>query len=99
MNITLSKVRAEAKRLGAEYTYSKIGNSREVRVEAPHRMRWACSHIHELVHELAYAGQDPERTKQWDSEDAKDIMERMKYGLVTCVEADCEWCSAGGAED
>lgn len=82
--VTLKDVKAHAAVLGAKVEDYKIGNSHECRVEAPHRKRWACCEIHELVSD-AYRPWKP---------DYEDLLARMAYGLEDCV-GDCEWCDGG----
>lgn len=46
---------------------------------------WSCSgDIHELVADLS--GQSEE-------EAAKDLIDRMNYGIEKCQDVDCDWCN------
>jgi len=80
---TLKEVRAVAKRFGAKLEDDKCGNTHECRIEAPHRKRWACDSIHEIIS----SGNRP-----WKP-DYDDLLDRMNYGLEDCV-GECEWCDS-----
>jgi hypothetical protein len=43
---------------------------------------WLCDDIHELVDE----------TNQPWKPDYADLLDRMRYGIAPCPDADCEWC-------
>jgi hypothetical protein len=78
---TLRNVKALAKRLGAKVEDGKVGFAHECRVESPHRKRWACDGIHELVDSA---------NRPWKP-DYADLLDRMSHGLEDCI-GDCEWC-------
>lgn len=78
---TLRQVKALAKKLGAKVEDDKHGDSHECRVEAPHRKRWKCDDIHELVDSC---------WQPWKPNYA-DLLDRMNYGLEDCI-GECEWC-------
>lgn len=78
---TLREVKTIASFIGAKVEDDKVGHTHECRVEAPHRKRWSCCGIHELI-ASAYIPWKP---------DYNDIIERMEYGLEDCV-GECEWC-------
>jgi hypothetical protein len=78
---TLKHVKARAKKLGAKVEDNKSFGYHECRVEAPHRKRWACDSIHELV----------DATHQPWKPDYTGLLARMNHGLEGCV-GDCEWC-------
>jgi hypothetical protein len=78
---TLREVKALAKKLGAKVEDEKSGNFHTCMVEAPHRKRWACDSIHELVDET---------NRPWKP-DYDDMLTRMGYGLEDCL-GKCEWC-------
>ena len=79
--MTLAKIKKLAKTYGAKVEDSKMGHTHECCVEAPHRKRWACASIHELI-AAAYRPWKP---------DYDDLATRMAYGLEDCV-GPCEWC-------
>ena len=78
---TLREVKTVASFLGATVEDDKSGQTHECRVEAPHRKRWKCCDIHELI---------ACTNRPWKP-DYADLIERMAYGLEDCV-GDCEWC-------
>lgn len=78
---TLKDVKILAKRLGAKVEDDKCGHTHECRVEAPHRKRWSCDGIHELI----------DCTNRPWKPDYADVLARMNYGLEDCI-GDCEWC-------
>lgn len=78
---TLREVKRVAAKLGAKVEDDKSGNTHECRVEAPHRKRWACDDIHELVDAA---------NRPWKP-DYADVVSRMNCGLTDCV-GECEWC-------
>lgn len=81
---TLKDVKEFAKHLGAKIEDDKCGDTHECRVEAPHRQRWQCCAVHELV-DSAYRPWKP---------DYADIICRMAYGLEDCTDPDCDWCES-----
>jgi hypothetical protein len=83
MAATLKDVRAMAKVLGAKVEDDKCGNTHECRVEAPHRKRWMCRGVHELVDST---------NRPWKP-DYADLIDCMEYGLEDCEDPDCEWCN------
>jgi len=80
---TLKQVRALAKQLGAKVEDDKSGLTHECRVESPHRKRWACCGIHELIDST---------NRPW-APDYADVLDRMNHGLEDCI-GDCEWCDS-----
>ena len=80
---TLAAVKKLAAKLGAKVEDDKIGNSHECRVEAPHRKKWACRGVHEMVN-CVYLPWKPDYT---------DMLDSMNFGLEDCEDVDCEWCS------
>jgi hypothetical protein len=78
---TLREVKTVASFLGAKVEDDKCGHTHECRVEAPHRKRWACDGIHELI---------ASTNIPWKP-DYEDLLSRMEFGLEDCV-GDCEWC-------
>lgn len=83
MTVTLKDVRKLAKQLGATVEDDKIGNTHECRVEAPHRKRWACRGVHEMV-DSSFLPWKP---------DYADVLDGMKFGLEDCTDPDCDWCN------
>lgn len=79
---TLAAVRKLAAKLGANVEDDKAGNTHECRVEAPHRKKWACRGVHEMV-DASF--------KPWKP-DYADMLENMKFGLEDCDDPKCEWC-------
>jgi len=84
---TLKDVRRLAKQLGATVEDEKIGNAHECRVEAPHRKRWSCCDIHELISSV---------NRPWKP-DYDDVLDRMNHGLEDCI-GDCDWCDGDEEE-
>lgn len=80
---TLSDVRKYAATIGAKVEDDKTGNCHCCRVEAPHRKKWACRGIHEMVDET---------NKPWKP-DYADMLVNMKFGLEDCADPECEWCN------
>jgi hypothetical protein len=78
---TLRQVKALAEKLGAKVEDDKCGYTHECRVEAPHRKRWSCDSIHELV----------DATNIPWKPDYDDMLARMGRGLEDCI-GECEWC-------
>ncbi len=78
---TLRAVKAHAALIGAKVKDDKSGQTHECCIEAPHRKRWSCDGIHEII----------DCTNRPWKPDYADLMNRMHYGLEDCI-GDCEWC-------
>lgn len=81
---TLKQVKALAATLGASVEDERCGNFHECRVEAPHRKRWKCDGIHELVDST---------NRPWKP-DYADMLDRMNFGVEDCTDPECEWCES-----
>ncbi len=79
---TLKEVKRVAAKLGAKVEDDRDGNTHECRVEAPHRKKWACRGVHEMV----------DITNRPWKPDYADILANMEFGLEDCTDPDCEWC-------
>jgi hypothetical protein len=80
---TLRQVKAAALKIGANVDDHKSGNCHTCTVEAPHRKKWACRGVHEMVDE----------TNQPWKPDYADMLDNMNFGLEDCEDPDCEWCN------
>lgn len=80
---TLKQVKAAAAKLGAKVEDDKIGDTHECRVEAPHRKKWACRGVHEMVDSA---------NRPWKP-DYADMLASIEFGLEDCTDPDCEWCA------
>lgn len=86
---TLADVKNAAAKIGAKVEDDKSGPCHCLRVEAPHRKKWACRDVHEMVDETF---------RPWKP-DYADMLDNMNFGLEACEDADCEWCNLDTESD
>lgn len=79
--VTLKDIKVRAKQLGARVEDDKSFGFHECRVEAPHRKKWVCREVHEMI----------DSTRQPWKPDYADMLDCMNYGLEDCV-GECDWC-------
>jgi hypothetical protein len=82
MAVTLKDVRKLAAELGAKVEDDRSGLTHECRVEAPHRKRWACRGVHEMI----------DSTHRPWKPDYASVLSDMNFGLEDCTDPECEWC-------
>jgi hypothetical protein len=89
--MSLARLKAEAKKLGAIVQTDNTRHWWDLRVEAPAGYVWKNGQIHEFV-----GGCHPGEMT-WRLMAIADMAKRMEDGIEPCPFADCEWCADNAA--